>query len=488
MFEVLTQAVLASLAALPQSLCGRRIWLACSGGRDSLALAEVCVRLFEQGRLPFLPQLLHVNHGLQAVSNLWANNLKSWADQRGVPCQILAVYLPDASEQTARQARYDAMMAVMNENDVLMLAHHGDDQAETVLMRLLTGSGIAGLAGMRAWQAKSSHHPSHSQVFKQVFLWRPWLAVFRDQISDFVHQATLPYVDDPTNFHGDNTRSWLRRQVFPLLKQHNPKAVANVTRSAKLFDEGWQILNTQTQIWLDQIHLPKQSHPPYQMALNIQILQTFSLAEQRLILHQWVQGNEPLPPNKHLIDQILTLTHRPDGDHQTQIFWQGRQQGYQIRCYQHGLYRLTQTWLDWLNRPLPAQNITALTASIWLKNPTNSPFFWQLQIDPAFWQDNPTQNGKTVLKLCSIGDYLKQNRALKLAPNRPNLTAKKLFQTFKIPIWLRGNVAILYQDKNAQALALISPFFVIRLNGKPENENSQHSSPFASMLMQNLAF
>src|SRR5690606_41662150 len=85
---VLAEALLKSLAEYGEQLHGRRVWLACSGGRDSLALAALCVQLYRHGKLPFLPQLLHVNHHLQAASGAWAQHVANWAKAQNIPCRI----------------------------------------------------------------------------------------------------------------------------------------------------------------------------------------------------------------------------------------------------------------------------------------------------------------------------------------------------------------------------------------------------------------
>lgn len=206
---MLAQAVQLDVQAYHERLRGRRVWLACSGGRDSLALAEVCHQLYQQGQLPFLPQLLHIDHGLQAQSVRWGEQVAEWAATRQMPCQVIRVTVAGnlnddhdadamASEAAAREARYVAMMAVMRQEDVLMLAHHADDQAETVLMRLFKGAGVKGLSGMQPWRKK--------MVGKQsIYLWRPWLNLSRAVISEYVVKEKLPYVDDPTNMTGSNT-------------------------------------------------------------------------------------------------------------------------------------------------------------------------------------------------------------------------------------------------------------------------------------------
>ncbi|MGM8889015.1 tRNA lysidine(34) synthetase TilS, partial [Psychrobacter sp. 1U2] len=178
--------LLVSMAEYGGQLHGRRIWLACSGGRDSLALAALCVQLYRQGKLPFLPQLLHVNHGLQADSSYWSEHVASWAHIQQLPCQVLMAKVDGHDEQAARLARYHVMRAHINQDDVLLLGHHADDQAETVLMRLIQGAGVNGLSGMQAWREQS-------QSAQRNILWRPWLSVRRSIISHYAQQLELPY-------------------------------------------------------------------------------------------------------------------------------------------------------------------------------------------------------------------------------------------------------------------------------------------------------
>ncbi|MEH6668642.1 MAG: tRNA lysidine(34) synthetase TilS, partial [Psychrobacter sp.] len=176
--KTLATALVSSMSEYSDQLHGRRLWLACSGGRDSLALAALCVQLYRQGRLPCLPQLLHVDHGLQADSSAWAAHVADWAEAQKIPCYILRAQVNGHDEQAARQARYEVMRAHINQGDVLLLGHHADDQAETVLMRLIQGAGVNGLSGMQPWRVQT-------QGSQRNILWRPWLTIRRATISAY---------------------------------------------------------------------------------------------------------------------------------------------------------------------------------------------------------------------------------------------------------------------------------------------------------------
>lgn len=291
--QPLFQALVNSLQTHYSQLQGRRIWLACSGGRDSLSLAYLCQQLYRSGQLSFLPQLLHVHHGLQAANDLWAEQIQDWALKQAIPCQVLRVCVDGHSEQSARKARYEAMMQVMNHEDVLMLAHHGDDQAETMLLRLFNGAGVTGLGGMREWTSKQQPEPSR----KQITLWRPWLTVRRYQITAYAKANALPFVDDPTNVislrqwanneagevadddlvnhcldnhlkyalntalttgsnrelptgstdysQSINDRAWLRSIIIPQLQARFPQSIDAIIRSSQLLQNASDMVNEQ---------------------------------------------------------------------------------------------------------------------------------------------------------------------------------------------------------------------------------------------------
>lgn len=486
----LAEALLSSLAEYSEQLHGRRVWLACSGGRDSLALAALCVQLYQQGKLPFLPQLLHVNHGLQADSGAWAQHVADWAKVQNIPCQILRAQVDGHDEQAARQARYDVMRAQLNQDDVLLLAHHADDQAETVLMRLIQGAGVNGLSGMQPWRIQT-------QSIHRIVLWRPWLTVKRADISAYAQRIKLPYIDDPTNEAGDNVRSGLRRDIMPILATYNPNVTDNIARSAQLLSDAQLIINAQAVGDLQQIEVAPLQLQYAQRVLNIDKLQTLPSYRQRQLLHHWLGQDEPLPPAKQLVDDVLRLSQRDDNDHQTALFWQGRKQSYTVRRYRQQLYRLSTDWLKWLELPLAEQtqtlsshtesNLTVTdiptadgkSISMTLRNDKN--FTWQLQIMPneVVWLLESDKN-KLNITFTSLDRHQRVQTALASRPQ----SGKKLYQTLGIPSWMRESLMVV-------SVAFINVAFIHERNIENELLNNEHPinclilllSPFESWVL-----
>ena len=464
--ETLANALLSSLSAYGEQLHGRRVWLACSGGRDSLALAALCVQLYHQGRLPFLPQLLHVDHGLQTDSHYWATHIATWAQTQQIPCYILQVQVDGHDEQAARQARYKAMRAYMNQDDVLLLAHHADDQAETVLMRLIQGAGVNGLSGMQPWRVQT-------QGAHRIILWRPWLIVQRAHISAYAKQLKLPYIDDPTNETGDNVRSGLRRDIMPILAKYNPNVINNMARSAQLLSDAEATVRAQAEQDMQQAAVQCLQLPPAQRVLDIDALDALPEYRRRQLLHHWLGQDEPLPPAKQLIDDILRLSQRSDHDHKTTLFWQGLNQPYTICRYRQQLYRLSHKWLAWFKTPLADQTelsldlpmtdinaehgetvssstISTKTVSIDIR--ASNDFIWQLHIRPQVLAglltiDNDKKTHQALLKVTPLG---RKQRLQTILSSRPQ-AGKKLFQTLGIPTWLRESLVVVSIDSGNAA-------------------------------------
>jgi len=444
--ETLATALLSSMSVYSDQLHGRRLWLACSGGRDSLALAALCVQLYRQDKLPCLPQLLHVDHGLQSDSQYWAKHVTNWAQAQQIPCRILQAQVNGHDEQAARQARYNIMRAHINQDDVLLLAHHADDQAETVLMRLIQGAGVNGLSGMQPWRVQT-------QGVQCNILWRPWLTVRRANISAYAKRLQLPYIDDPTNDSGDNVRSGLRRDIMPILATYNPNVIDNIARSAQLLSDAQETVNAQAMQDMQQTESTDLHLLPAQRVLNIDTLQKLPIYRQRQLLHYWLGQDEPLPPAKQLVDDVLTLSQRDDQDHQTELFWQGRKASYTIRRYRQQLYRMSSEWLSWLNVPLTEHDVTL--PRITLSNHSADHNLASLTVRSSgrySWQLQVKANALVRLLDNSVDDVAQQ-AVLKIAPldrkqrlktemaARPQ-AGKKLYQTLGIPLWLRESLMV----------------------------------------------
>jgi tRNA(Ile)-lysidine synthase len=209
----------------------RRYAVAFSGGVDSMVLLAAMRRLAGEARVA----AFHIDHGLHLESGRWAEQCARAAAQLGVAFQSVRVTIPDGSEHgpeaAAREARYEALRALMSPGDVLLTAHHGDDQLETVLLRMLRGSGVRGLTGIHELAA-----------FGPGFLARPMLEFTRAEIAAQAVRWDLTWIEDPANATLRFDRSFLRARVMPALHERWPAAQRAASRLARQMAEAEQLL------------------------------------------------------------------------------------------------------------------------------------------------------------------------------------------------------------------------------------------------------
>ncbi|MBS1230425.1 MAG: tRNA(Ile)-lysidine synthetase [Proteobacteria bacterium] len=212
-----------------------RLCVGLSGGRDSVVLLHALHRLSSCVDHPFALSALHVHHGLSANADAWAAFCSELCTRCAVPLSIVRVTVAQGSgeglESSARRARHAAFADC--DADFLVLAHHRDDQAETVLLNLLRGAGIAGAAGMLAERAQGSGP----------VLVRPLLDVPRALIEDYAAAQSLAWIDDESNADTHFRRNYLRHEVMPRLAATFPGAPQSLARAASHFAEGAQLLD-----------------------------------------------------------------------------------------------------------------------------------------------------------------------------------------------------------------------------------------------------
>jgi tRNA(Ile)-lysidine synthetase-like protein len=200
---------------------GRAV-VAVSGGPDSLALLDLLVRTHAEHRLALV--VAHADHGIHPDSARVAEQVARIAGAYGLPCVVGRLHLgaehPYPTETVAREARHAWLREVATHEGAatIFLAHHADDQAETVLLRVLKGSGIAGLRGMDR---------------RRGMLVRPLLGVPRAALREYVVSQGLEVWDDPANLDRRHLRSWVRTDVLPALRERVPAVDRHLRRTAR---------------------------------------------------------------------------------------------------------------------------------------------------------------------------------------------------------------------------------------------------------------
>ncbi|MCQ4257657.1 tRNA lysidine(34) synthetase TilS [Stutzerimonas stutzeri] len=263
--------------------------VAYSGGLDSTVLLHLLVKLASLEQLPPL-KAIHIHHGLQPVADTWPAHCRDICEGLGVELDIVHVDVPPGPslENNARQARYQAFNEVLGPGELLMIAQHQDDQAETVLFRLLRGAGVRGLAGMPSVRALG-----------QGWLIRPLLDVNRNELENYASEHGLRWIDDPSNQSVDHARNYLRHRVMPMLQQRWPKASSAMVRAASHLDEAQQLLAELAEIDLSEA---KRSHQHEWLpvpSLSLASLRGLSTPRQRNALRHWFSVLTSLPDTDH---------------------------------------------------------------------------------------------------------------------------------------------------------------------------------------------
>ena len=311
--------LLDQLALLPTA---QRYWVAYSGGCDSTVLLHALASLREQ--FPAELHALHVNHNLREAASGWAAHCRRVCETLAVPLHEAKVDARGARgespEAAARAARYRIFTEVLQSGDGLLLAHHRDDQAETLLLQLLRGSGPRGLAAM----------PLHRPLGAG-WLGRPLLDFSRQDLCRYAAAEKLQWIADPSNLDTDFDRNFLRQRVMPLLQQRWPAATTTLARAAdhqaetadllhQLAEEDWQLTGG-----------------AQADTLRIDCLMQLSPQRQRNVLRYWIDtvNNLPLPDRQRLV-RILTEVIPAAEDAEPCIRWPGGQ----VRRYAGLLYLL----------------------------------------------------------------------------------------------------------------------------------------------------
>lgn len=206
-------------------LTGKRVAVGLSGGRDSVVLLDLLAQ--SAPGLGIVLSAIHVHHGLSPHADAWQDSCIAHAARAGVSLTVRRVRIrrddPAGTEAAARAARYDCYRAL--DVDAVALAHHADDQAETVLLQLLRGAGVPGLAAMPAARPLSANS----------LLVRPLLEVPGSALEDHAIARGLLWVEDESNRDERHPRNFLRHSVFPVLARGFPsyrEALARVAANA----------------------------------------------------------------------------------------------------------------------------------------------------------------------------------------------------------------------------------------------------------------
>jgi len=397
-------------------------WVAYSGGLDSHALLHALGGL--RDGLDAGIGAVHVNHGLQAAAGQWEAHCRQVCadlDIDYVSLQANATALSGESpEAAARVARYQALADWLPAGHGLLTAQHQDDQAETLLLQLLRGSGVNGLAAMPALT-----------VLGQGLHLRPMLTVTRKSLHDYALRHGLSWVEDPSNADTAYDRNFLRQLVLPVLQERWPAVSANLSRSAVHCAEAADLIDALGRQDFHDVAGQQRN------SLSLKHVTALPVMRQRNVLRLWIREAAGMPPSTAVLARIRNdiLASRPDAG--PCVRW-GQ---HEVRRYRDDLFLLPQS-------PEPDRNLVV---------------GWKMT-EPLLLPDAggvlsvSQQTGQGIRKT-AIADAGVQvtwrhgGERCHPAGRGHRHSLKKLFQEQGIPPWERAHIPLIYIGDRLAAVA-----------------------------------
>ena len=267
-----------------------RVAVACSGGRDSMALLHATAETAKALSLDVVA--LHVHHGLSRQADAWQRLVEQQCEHFGIACIARRIRTRptrgDSVEAWARRERYRALAGMANEQgaDIVLLAHHRRDQAETFLLQALRGAGVAGLAGMPRIVARDG-----------VTWARPWLELPREAIEAYVREHRIAHIDDDSNSDSRFARNRLRVAVWPALTAAFPQAEASIADAATWAQQADECLRELAALDLAAVSSPA--------GLKVAAWQELSTGRRSNVLRAWLRQVRGEPPTASLVQRLM---------------------------------------------------------------------------------------------------------------------------------------------------------------------------------------
>lgn len=417
-----TSRKLRALLPMPNAQSGIKRWcVAFSGGMDSTVLLHALVEL----ELSEPIHAIHVNHGLSPNAQAWEQHCKAECLSLNVTYTSVCVDVISQGkglEDAARKARYQAFNENLREGDALLMGHHLDDQAETLLLRLLRGSGPRGLAAM-----------AQERQLAQGVIYRPLLSISRLELEQYAVLEKLDWIEDESNSDERYDRNYLRHQVLPVLLKRWPDALTRFAQTARLCSSNEQLLDAKAQ---EQLALLEPRQEMLGVSLNWPLLHNFNVTERNQLIRYWLRIEHfSTPEEVHIaeLERQFFLLDESKPAAEGAVEWGN----VVLRVASERLYALPrkQMWS-------PDANLSTV---LWenLKEPLLLPGEDRLQ----WLLSSEFGVGLALGWMNSNNAYVAWRQGGERchpAGKAHSQKLKKLLQALQIPIWLRARVPVIY--------------------------------------------
>ena len=402
-----------------------RIAVAFSGGLDSSVLLHSLVSIPEFKEKVFA---IHVNHGLSPNSKSWIKHCDKFCSGLGVNFIPLTIELENSktNENILRKARYEALFSCLKQGDVLCTAHHQDDHIETILFRILRGTGIKGLAGIE----------KYSQM-EGIDLIRPLISYSKKDLLDYADKFEVNWIEDESNEDLSISRNFIRKKVIPNLKNDNwPEYKNSISYLSSKAKEANEILDEIA--YLDLKLCASESLD----RLSILKIKELSHARAMNVLFTWLGINTHLGVSNKLTDQVYkSIILASESSNPVVTFGKKGQKGsFQIRRFNNFLHHLPLTETETLSN----KKVWKWNSDDPLELPTGT-----LSMQVALGKGISTQLTEPGI---SIKGRIGGERC-KPEGRSKSQKLKKLFQEYGVPPWVRDRIPLVYVGDKLAAVS-----------------------------------
>ena len=398
----------------------KKLYLAFSGGLDSTVLLHALLEYQKQYQII----VWHINHGLQDNAKSMEDFARKQAEQFGLEFRLDCLNMDPTKgnlEAKARDHRYRLFEQALSENDVLLTAHHKNDQAETLLLNMMRGSGASGLRAIAS-----------QKILGQGILFRPLLSYTRDDIKAYAQTHQLEWIEDPSNKNTQFDRNYLRHEVLPAIIKRWPAAISQMQRVSELQNESDLLQTDLAQIDYAQAKVTK--YYSKASCICIEVLNLLSAARKKNMIRYWIKVNNFPVIGFHKIEELLKqLKSRVDA----MPVIEGN--GFQIRMFKKRLYLVEESSDLDLNASYPVPDSgNLMIPSLNLSRSRADVFKYLKKSD---------EGESVVLKFRQLSD------PGSATPHAHSL--KRLFQKNQIPPWKRSSIPQIFLNDKLVGLWLL---------------------------------
>ena len=407
------------------------LYVGYSGGLDSHVLLHVIIELIGKKRIT----AVHVNHQLSSNSDIWQKHCEDRCLEIGVDIICKTVSIKNRGtgiEDAARNARYSVFEKLLKKNDLLILAHHADDQIETMLFRLFRGSGIKGMSGMPI-----------SRLLGNGELFRPLLPFFRRDLESYASANQINWIEDDSNLDIAFDRNFIRHKLIPTINERWPNSSFKLNRSANIFAESDFLINILAQ---KDFKIVTEVSERVGWSISIDKLNGFEIIRQKNILRYWFNLHNLTLPSHAVLDNALNQMIGSKIDAEPFVSWGDLQ----LRRFNKKLYLLPLNFEDpnysvkkKKGRELLEKNSIKWDGSSHLILPDSSSLCVKLKIKGGLRID---VKKNLEIRFRSGGERCKPKG------RSGSNTLKKLFQEYSLEPWLRNNIPLIYIDNRLAAV------------------------------------